>query len=158
MNPEAPWPHIDELARQTAAAGKILVQRLTVYPAYISERAKWIDSAVAPYVLRASDAQWLVRECNWLAGSSTLPMRREENAVVHKPDNVSARVRSIVARGRNGEALSVEDVARLFASRGDDFAFVCQSADQLRRARSAAYRLLCGDAEYQLHECLHLRM
>lgn len=134
VNPEAPWPHIDELAHQTAAAGKILVQRLTVYPAYISERAKWIDSGVAPYVLRASDAEWLARECNWQAGSAALPMHSGENVLVRGSDMaVSAQVRSIIARGRNGERMSVEDIVRLFAARGDDFALVCQAADQLRR-------------------------
>jgi FO synthase len=134
VNPEAPWPHIDELARQTATAGKILVQRLTVYPGYISERAKWIDGAVAPYVLRASDAQWLARECNWQAGSAALPMHSVENVLARESDKaVSAQVRSIIARGCNGERMSVADIVRLFAVRGDDFAFVCRTADQLRR-------------------------
>ena len=32
VNPEAPWPHLDHLARETEAAGKLLVERLTVYP------------------------------------------------------------------------------------------------------------------------------
>jgi FO synthase len=134
VNPEAPWPHIEELARQTVAAGKVLAQRLTVYPAYISEREKWIDSAVAPYVLRMADAQWLARECNWQAGSAALPMQSGENIFVHGSDKgVSAQVRSIVTRGRNGERLSAEDITRLFASRGDDLSFVCRAADELRR-------------------------
>ena len=34
VNPEAPWPALDRLARQTAAAGKVLVPRLAVYPSY----------------------------------------------------------------------------------------------------------------------------
>lgn len=134
VNPEAPWPHIEELGRQTAVAGKQLVQRLTVYPAYISDRAKWIDKAVAPYVLQVSDTQWLARECNWQAGSGTMPLQKSEDMLTHKSDKaVSAQVRSIVARGLQGERLSVADIVRLFASHGDDFAFVCQSADQLRR-------------------------
>lgn len=134
VNPEAPWPHIGELGRQTAAAGKRLVQRLTVYPAYISDRAKWIDKAVAPYVLQLSDAQWLARECDWQAGSGTMPPRGSENMLARKTGKpVSAQVRSIVTRGLQGERLSVDDIVRLFASRGDDLAFVCASADQLRR-------------------------
>src|SRR5712675_2837222 len=35
VNPEAPWPHLVELERATAAAGKRLVQRLAVYPEYV---------------------------------------------------------------------------------------------------------------------------
>lgn len=133
VNPEAPWPHIDELARRTANAGKRLVQRLTVYPSYISDRSNWIDATVAPHVLQLSDAQWLARECDWQAGGAAPPTEREA-PLIHSPDNaVSARVRDIVARGGQGDQLSVSDATRLFAARGDEFAFVCQAADQLRR-------------------------
>ena len=34
VNPEAQWPHLNELAAQTAAAGKLLLERLAVYPGY----------------------------------------------------------------------------------------------------------------------------
>ena len=34
VNPERPWPALDRLAEQTAAAGKMLVERLAIYPAY----------------------------------------------------------------------------------------------------------------------------
>ena len=30
VNPEAPWPHVDERAKETAAAGKVLQERLTI--------------------------------------------------------------------------------------------------------------------------------
>ena len=39
VNPEAPWPAIAELAERTAAAGKILVHRLPIYPAYARDLA-----------------------------------------------------------------------------------------------------------------------
>ena len=32
VNPEAPWPALDGLARRTADAGKLLVERLAIYP------------------------------------------------------------------------------------------------------------------------------
>ena len=32
VNPEAPWPHLDDLAAQTKSAGKFLHERLTIYP------------------------------------------------------------------------------------------------------------------------------
>ncbi|MCI0355220.1 MAG: 7,8-didemethyl-8-hydroxy-5-deazariboflavin synthase CofG [Acidobacteria bacterium] len=37
INPEAPWPHLGELERRTAAAGQRLRARLTVYPEYVSQ-------------------------------------------------------------------------------------------------------------------------
>jgi FO synthase len=35
INPEAPWPQIEALARRTAAAGHVLRERLTLYPEYV---------------------------------------------------------------------------------------------------------------------------
>lgn len=133
VNPEAPWPHIDELARRTADAGKRLVQRLTVYPHYISNRANWIDAAVAPHVLQLCDSQWLARECDWRAGGVMVASGGDTSPAHGGDSAVSARVKGIVARASQGERLSVSDVTRLFAARGDEFAFVCHAADRLRR-------------------------
>ena len=41
VNPEAPWPHLEELEMRTAAAGFELRPRLPVYPEFID--ANWID-------------------------------------------------------------------------------------------------------------------
>jgi FO synthase len=46
VNPEAPWPHLVELERRTAAAGFRLVPRLCVYPEFIDPA--WIDPALLP--------------------------------------------------------------------------------------------------------------
>ncbi len=35
VNPERPWPHLAHLAATTAAAGKLLLPRLPVYPEYL---------------------------------------------------------------------------------------------------------------------------
>jgi FO synthase len=40
INPEAPWPHLDELERRTEAAGQKLKERLCVYPEYVPKAAK----------------------------------------------------------------------------------------------------------------------
>ncbi len=37
VNPEAAWPHLDELAAATSRAGKTLTERLAIYPAYARE-------------------------------------------------------------------------------------------------------------------------
>ncbi|MGI9410709.1 MAG: 7,8-didemethyl-8-hydroxy-5-deazariboflavin synthase CofG, partial [Hyphomicrobiaceae bacterium] len=42
VNPEAPWPHLADLAARTRAAGKQLVERLAIYPAYAHDTATWI--------------------------------------------------------------------------------------------------------------------
>jgi FO synthase len=51
VNPERPWPLIDELAERTAAAGFTLRERLTVYPRYVRAGAgQWIDSRLTGHV------------------------------------------------------------------------------------------------------------
>jgi FO synthase len=37
VNPEAPWPHLTDLADKTAGAGKLLIERLALYPGYANE-------------------------------------------------------------------------------------------------------------------------
>jgi FO synthase len=55
VNPERPWPQIDELARRSAAAGFALRERLTVYPEYIQRGEAWIDPRVASHVTALAD-------------------------------------------------------------------------------------------------------
>ena len=66
VNPEAPWPAIDALAARTAAAGKILVPRLPVYPAFAHAADRWLAPAVATPVHR----RWIPR-----AGHAMIPGR-----------------------------------------------------------------------------------
>jgi FO synthase len=53
VNPEAPWPHLDELRSRTVAAGFDLRPRLPVYPDYINE--DWIDSLLINDIRAAAD-------------------------------------------------------------------------------------------------------
>ena len=48
VNPERPWPQIDDLAARTAAAGMTLRERLTAYPPYLAE--PWLDPRLAAHV------------------------------------------------------------------------------------------------------------
>src|SRR5680860_1405545 len=43
VNPERPWPQIEELKRRTAAAGFSLRERLTIHPEYLLAGEPWID-------------------------------------------------------------------------------------------------------------------
>ena len=53
VNPEAPWPHLDELRSRTVTAGFDLRPRLPVYPDYINE--DWIDSLLINDIRAAAD-------------------------------------------------------------------------------------------------------
>ena len=55
VNPERPWPALEELADLTAAAGFELVQRLTAQPRYVQADAGWIDPRVAGHVAALAD-------------------------------------------------------------------------------------------------------
>lgn len=47
INPERAWPALSELARRTAAKGYRLVERLTVYPAYLAALPHDMNAALA---------------------------------------------------------------------------------------------------------------
>lgn len=53
VNPEAPWPHLEELRARTEGAGFELRPRLCVYPEYIDR--SWIDVDLYEKVAAAAD-------------------------------------------------------------------------------------------------------
>jgi FO synthase len=57
VNPERPWPALDDLAALTAEAGFDLVARLTAQPRYVQSPAGWIDPRVAGHVAALADPQ-----------------------------------------------------------------------------------------------------
>src|SRR5260370_5460989 len=62
VNPEAPWPVLSELARLTADMGKLLVNRLALYPAYARAPDTSLAPALATHVRRMSDPQRFARD------------------------------------------------------------------------------------------------
>jgi FO synthase len=116
VNPEAPWPALELLRTATESRGLELAPRLTVYPGHID--AEWLDAAVLPRVLRASDSLGLAREDAWAAG--------ETGAV---PFVVR---RDPLPRAAHRE-LGEEEIARLFRARGSERQRVFADADALRR-------------------------
>ena len=76
VNPEAPWPQIEALAQRTAAMGKVLVQRLPVYPAYAFAADRWCAPDIATRVRRAIDAEGWARDDDWAPGLTVLPKPR----------------------------------------------------------------------------------
>src|SRR5215813_1626979 len=61
VNPERPWPQIEELAARTRAAEMTLAERLTIYPGYLRE--PWLDPRLSGHVAALADpATGLARE------------------------------------------------------------------------------------------------
>jgi FO synthase len=42
VNPERPWPQIEALSATTASAGKVLRERLAIYPRYVAQPDPWL--------------------------------------------------------------------------------------------------------------------
>jgi FO synthase len=59
VNPERPWPHLDDLARVTADAGFVLTERLTAHPPYLDE--PWLDPRLRPHIDALADDRGLAR-------------------------------------------------------------------------------------------------
>jgi FO synthase len=135
VNPEAPWPHLDHLARETAAAGKFLDQRLTIYPPYAMAAQRWVDPAVRPALLRLSDATGFARRDNWVPGEEQPVPEVEAQLLAARPRDaaVSAEIRAIIGRCASGAELEEVEITRLFEARGNDFSWLLQRADELRR-------------------------
>jgi FO synthase len=132
VNPERPWPRLESLARETAKAGKVLVERLAVYPSYVRRADVWLDPTLLTAVRRASDGEGFARADQWSPGTSSTPATEPSVAIIHN------ELDGIVASAITGSTPSEDDIIKLFASRGDAFYAVCAGADVLRAAH-------CGD-------------
>lgn len=135
VNPEAPWPHLDILARATATAGKVLTERLAIYPSYVRDAARWTDGAFHTPLLHRADSDGFARTHGWSPGTQAAPPAADlaliERRAAVSPDS---ELGAILARATAGDTLTEADIVRLFRARGDEFAAVCAAADALRRA------------------------
>jgi FO synthase len=139
VNPEKPWPHLEDLARQTAAAGKLLVERLPLYPAHTRDLAAWQTPAMATAVRRAMDSDGLARRDAWSPGMGEPPtFDTVREGWQTAPPPPTRELTTLIVRAVRGERLDEAEIARLFRVRGAEFSAVCEAADQLRREQ-------CGD-------------
>jgi FO synthase len=132
VNPERPWPALERLARETAAADKVLVERLAAYPRYVAEAARWIAPPLRPRVLQLADAEGFARDDAWAPG-----LKLDPPAMPAVGPRAGAFA-SIVDRAMAGRTLGENDLTALFSARGRSFHEVCAAADALRTQ-------ICGD-------------
>ncbi|AGP55696.1 bifunctional FO biosynthesis protein CofGH [Streptomyces rapamycinicus] len=99
VNPERPWPQVDELAERSAAAGFRLRERLAVYPEYVQRGEPWLDPRLLPHVTALADPETgLAREDAIPTG---LPWQEPDEAF-----SASGRTdlhRAIDTEGRTGD-------------------------------------------------------
>ena len=120
VNPDSPWPAIEQLRLVTEARGLQLAPRLAVRPSHLG--SDWQDGAVLPYVLRISDAQGLARTDEWVPG--------DVRPVPFLP-------RDVLPIGTNDQ-LGEDELVRLFRARDEELHRVLAAADAKRRET-------CGD-------------
>ncbi|MDH6235268.1 7,8-didemethyl-8-hydroxy-5-deazariboflavin synthase CofG [Cryobacterium sp. CG_9.6] len=131
VNPERPWPQIDELARLTAESGFELRERLTAHPHYIRAGEPWIDPRVAPHLLALADPH--------------TGMAREDAPLVGRPWTAELPVPGRSPRGEGSVAvvlraaettptgLSDDDYVTLLGATGADLTVLTAIADALRQ-------------------------
>ena len=88
VNPERPWPHLDDLAAATAGFGFELRERLTAHPEYLN--GEWLDSGLVDRVMGMADPRGL---------ASTSPQGHTESAKARETSD--ALENSAGPRGRN---------------------------------------------------------
>ncbi len=135
VNPEAPWPHLRLLARETEIAGKLLTPRLAVYPKYVQGSSEWIDPALQQSVRDRVDASGLTRTETWFPGADMAPPKvpdiPDSGTLLHFLGSEIFRHTEKAARGNR---LDEREVTQLFETRGAEFRMVCAAADELRVA------------------------
>ncbi|WP_285313484.1 7,8-didemethyl-8-hydroxy-5-deazariboflavin synthase CofG [Pseudarthrobacter sp. fls2-241-R2A-168] len=173
VNPERPWPNLDNLAVRTADLGFSLRERLTAHPGYLAKADKWLDPAIVPATMALADpASFLARV--QIDGTTTRPQARPdlsqaESAGPREPDGTplragrssSSQIRSLVARAADDpSSLDNGEWVALLEATGDDLDVLALTADSVRRytvgeavsivvnrnVSSSAYRTVpCGD-------------
>jgi FO synthase len=127
VNPEAPWPAISALARDTEQGGGILVERLAIYPRFLEQRGRWLDASLHARVLEKIDAQGYVRDSHWQPGlHMPLPRNVRSTAPAVRSPN------ELIDAAYRGERLDERAITELFCARGPAFHAICEAADELR--------------------------
>ncbi len=157
VNPERSWPAIERLHAVTEAAGKVLAPRLTIYPEYAAESARWLDEAMVFPVLDRADAEMLGRDDpgavlperyadaqNVGTGAEVVLVGRRSTAWYsggggRPPELIPGRARArgavqeVLAGASAGQELGEDEIVTLLRARGPEVAMVAEVADELRR-------------------------
>ena len=158
VNPERPWPALEQLRTATEAAGHTVAPRLTIYPEYALRPQQWLDEAVRFAVLDRSDAEGLGRDdpgavfpetaqqavnvgdgaevtlaerrsTAWYAGTEAAPPE-----LLPTRARASGAVREVLDGVRAGQRPGINELVTLLGARGPEVAAVAGLADELRAA------------------------
>jgi len=157
VNPERPWPALDRLREVTSQRGYELAPRLTIYPEYVREPARWIDPAVQFPVMDRADAEGLGRDdpgaiwpekvtaadvvldgaevvlvghrsTQWYSGANNKPP-----ILIPGATKISGELREIFDGVEAGDLPDEQQIVALFRARGREMNAVAEFADELRK-------------------------
>ena len=162
VNPESPWPQIEQLEKITNNKGMELVERLAIYPEYIEDQS-WYDKNLHSGILELSDSSRYGRHDQWRCGESlSIPESGKHDLWVNKKSgDVSYEIKKILDKSIHGFDLDHDEITKLFHTRGDDYHLVLNHADRLRQkingdevtyviTRNINYTNIC---KYSCHFC-----
>ena len=139
VNPERPWPQIDDLAAHTATHGFLLRERLTAHPEYVRDAARWIDPALHAPVRALAGADGLAADVFPRGAEATATGGDPAERGPFHPETSSAPgIPSAPAgRGPGGGDSGVARLAERAASRPTDL----DDADWIRLLRATGDEL-----------------
>lgn len=158
VNPERPWPDLDRLREVTEARGHTLAPRLTVYPEFVRDRARWLDPSLHFPVMDRADSEWLGRDdpgqiwpekttaadtvadgaefvlvghrsTTWYSGADSAPPA----LVPGEPKPIRGPVAEVLSGIASGQEPDVDQITTLFSARGPEVVAVATAADDMRR-------------------------
>ncbi len=133
VNPERPWPHLEELERATESKGYLLLERLALHPSYAREAETWVDEKLRSWVWAGMDAEGFARVEAWAPGSvEEIPSRTVAESRGQRPSKVRPEFAQVLS-GAGKRDLDEGEISLLFTARGTELAELCRVADGLRR-------------------------
>jgi 7,8-didemethyl-8-hydroxy-5-deazariboflavin synthase CofH subunit/7,8-didemethyl-8-hydroxy-5-deazariboflavin synthase CofG subunit len=137
VNPERPWPAIEQLQAVTEQAGHVLAPRLTLYPEFVLEPARWLDGAMRFPVMDRSDAEGLARDSDWCSGGLAHPPElltlSPAGGAGRAAASAGGAVGEVLEGVAAGQELGEDELVTLFSARGKEVRAVAEVADDLRR-------------------------
>ena len=144
VNPEKPWPHLEDLRRVTEGNGFVLSERLAIYPNYCATPdalERWVAKGLRGRVLDAIDGSGYPRPDEaWFSGVAVdpprtmrVPIEAAAAGAWRVPGRVvRRRIMRALDRAEDGADLSESEVSLLFGSVGAETERLFAVADQLR--------------------------
>ena len=131
VNPERPWPDLDDLSRLTRDEGFDLRERLTAQPSYVADERNWVDPRLHGHLLALADpVSGLANENAPVSGRAWLRAAEPQSGSSPRGND---EVRSALRQAEKAPAgLSDDQLITLLGAHGPDLEALCAIADSLR--------------------------